>query len=276
MQSTCNGLRRREFFQLSSAALVAVGVAASGRIVCAQALSQRVRGVRAMTFDVFGTIVDWRSSIIAEGEALGARKGIDADWARFADRWRAGYGPAMGRVRSGELGWTKIDDLHRLILDELVPEFGLTALSETELDDLNRVWHRLRPWPDAVAGLTRLRERYTLATLSNGNVALLVNMAKNAGLPWDAVLSAELAGHYKPDREVYLKAADLLGLEPQQVMMVAAHKGDLRASAQLGFRTGYVPRPTEYGPDRERDLTPDPDFDLVARDFNDMARQLGL
>ncbi len=271
-------LNRRAFFAASSMSLAGMALRTETSAAGAQTLSARVQGVRAMTFDVFGTVVDWRSSIIAEGQALGARKGIDADWAKFADRWRAGYRPAMGRVRSGELGWTKIDDLHRIILDGLVEgeEFGLSGLSEAELDDLNRVWHRLRPWPDTVAGLTRLRKRYTLATLSNGNVALLVNMAKNAGLPWDAVLSAELAGHYKPDREVYLKAADLLGLEPSQVMMVAAHKGDLRASAKVGFRTGYVPRPTEFAPDVERDLTPDPDFDVVGTDFNDFARKLGL
>ena len=213
---------------------------------------------------------------VYEMEALAERKGIDGDWTAFADQWRAGYGPAMGRVRRGELPWTKIDALHRMILDTLVPEFGLQSLTGAELDDLNKVWHRLKPWPDSVAGLTRLKARYVLASLSNGNVALLVNMAKNAGLPWDAVLSAELAASYKPDREVYLKAADLLGWEPEQMMMVAAHSGDLRASAEVGFRTAYVPRPLEYGPDQDRDLTPDPDFDLVATDFEDLAEQLGL
>jgi 2-haloacid dehalogenase len=230
-----------------------------------------------MTFDVFGTVVDWRTSIITEMQELERRTQISGDWAAFADGWRAGYGPAMSRVRNGELPWTKIDDLHRMILDTLVPEFGLESLSEAELDDLNRVWHRLRPWPDAVAGLSRLRERYVLATLSNGNVALLVNMAKNAGLPWDAVLSAELASAYKPDLKVYLKAADLLELPPEQVMMVAAHPGDLRASADVGFRTAYVPRPLEYGPgSSQRDPSPDPSFDLVADDFGDLADQLGL
>ena len=221
-------------------------------------------------------MVDWRSSIIGEIQQLEQRTQIAGDWTAFADRWRGGYGPAMGRVRSGELPWTKIDDLHRMILDTLVPEFGLESLTDAELDDLNRVWHRLRPWPDTVAGLTRLRKRYVLATLSNGNVALLLNMAKNAGLPWDAVLSAELAESYKPDPAVYRKAADLLGLEPEEVMMVAAHAGDLRASAEVGFRTAYVPRPLEYGPDSQRDLTPDPSFDVVASDFSDLARQLGL
>ncbi len=271
-----DGVSRREFVRAASAMAI-VALPAGARVIGAgQEVSDRIADVRAMTFDVFGTVVDWRSSIASEMKTLGAEKGVDADWVEFADRWRAGYGPAMGRVRRGELPWTKIDDLHRLILDGLVEEFGLDGLSEAELDHVNRVWHRLQPWPDAVAGLTRLRTRYVLASLSNGNVALLVNMAKNGGIPWDAVLSAELAQAYKPDREVYLKAADLLGLDPTQVMMVAAHKGDLFASAEVGFRTAYVPRPTEYGPNVERDLTPDPSFDVVATDFADMASKLGL
>ena len=278
MQNHDQSFNRRTFLTASSVTLLASTVSrlsgSEGTVL--QELPERLRGVRAMTFDVFGTVVDWRTSITKEGEAVGRRHGIRADWSSFADDWRGGYGPAMQRVRSGELGWTKIDDLHRMILDELVPQYGLTELSDDELDELNRAWHRLTPWPDTVAGLTRLRKGYVLASLSNGNVALLVNMAKNAGLPWDAVLSAELANQYKPDREVYLKAADLLGLQPEQVMMVAAHKGDLRASAEVGFRTAYVPRPTEFSPEVERDLTPDPDFDLVATNFNDMAAQLGL
>ena len=241
-----------------------------------QATSERVRGVRAMTFDVFGTVVDWRSSIISEMEAVARRKRIDGDWPSFADQWRGGYGPAMGRVRSGELPWTKIDDLHRMILDTLVPEFGLQSLTAVELDELNLAWHRLMPWPDAVAGLTRLKTGYVLATLSNGNVALLVNMAKHAGLPWDAVLSAELAAAYKPDLEVYLKAADLLGLKPEQVMMVAAHNVDLHAAAEVGFRTAFVARPLEHGPGGNRESAPDPAYDLVATDFEDLAGQLGL
>ena len=270
---------RRELFRLGSTLVLGAGVALRPvlRASSGQAgLPERVRGVRALAFDVFGTVVDWRSSIVREGRALGARKGLTVDWSRFADRWRGGYGPAMGRVRSGKLPWTIIDDLHRMILDELVPEFGLQGLTEDDLDDLNRVWHRLSPWPDAIPGLTRLRTRYVLATLSNGNVALLVNMAKNAGLPWDAVLSAELAGAYKPDRKVYRRATELLGLDPAQVMMVAAHGGDLRAAAEVGLRTAYVPRPLEYGPDRQRAATPGQGFDIVATDFEDLARQLGL
>tara|TARA_B100001250_G_scaffold159619_1_gene137129 strand:- start:1767 stop:2603 length:837 start_codon:yes stop_codon:yes gene_type:complete len=231
--------------------------------------------VKALTFDVFGTVVDWRSSIIREGQILSANKGFEVDWPEFADRWRGGYSPAMNRVRSGELPWTKIDDLHRLILDELVEEFNLSGLSEQELDHFNKAWHRLTPWPDTVSGLNRLKTKYIITTLSNGNVSLLTNMAKNAGLPWDAVLSAELAKHYKPDPEAYLTAADLLSLPPEQVMMVAAHPGDLRAAARAGLRTAYVIRPLERGPGREVDRNEDGEFDYTADDFVDLALQLG-
>lgn len=230
--------------------------------------------VMALTFDVFGTVVDWRSTIIREGQALGARKGLEVDWEAFADAWRAGYGPSMNRVRQGELPWTNIDGLHRLILDDLLVRFGIEGLSEAQVDDLNRVWHRLEPWPEAIAGLERLRERYVLASLSNGNVALLVNMAKRAGLPWDCVLSSELARHYKPDPEVYRLAARLLGLEPQQVMMVAAHNGDLLAAQAVGYRTAFVLRATEYGPGQTTNLEADPRLDVVAADFVDLADQL--
>ena len=254
-------------------ALVLLAAASPSR---AQPAEERLAMVKALTFDVFGTVVDWRSSIINEGRALGARLGLQVDWPRFADDWRGGYGPAMQRVRSGELPWTRIDDLHRIILEELLPKHGLERLDEQQRDHLNRVWHRLEPWPDAVSGLTRLRTRFMLATLSNGNVALLANMAKHSGLPWDVVLSAELARHYKPDPEVYRTAADLLGLEPAEVLMVAAHAGDLRAAAGVGFRTAYVPRPLEYGPGRGAGTPPDGAFDVVASDFNDLADKLGI
>ena len=226
--------------------------------------------VKALTFDVFGTVVDWYSSIVAEGERFGDTRGIDIDWAQFALKWRAGYGPAMGKVRRGELPWQNIDALHRLILDNLLEEFNITDLSEADRDHLNRVWHRLMPWSDAVNGLKRLRKRYIVATLSNGNVALLTNMAKFAGLPWDCILSAELTHHYKPDPEVYETAAALLGLSPSEVMMVAAHPGDLRASQAVGFQTALVPRPLEYGPGRVQEVTAHPS-DLVASDFNELA-----
>ena len=230
--------------------------------------------VRALTFDVFGTVVDWRSSVVREGEALGRAKGLAVDWPAFADAWRDGYAPAMARVRRGELPWTTIDTLHRMILDELLPRFGVTGLNQAEIDHFNRVWHRLQPWPDSIGGLARLRARYVVATLSNGKVALLVNMAKHAGLPWDCILSAELARRYKPAPEVYRTAAELLGLAPQQVMMVAAHGQDLAAARAVGFRTVYVPRPLEYGPGQ----TEKPDgalaADLVVEDFHALADRL--
>ncbi|MCI0440529.1 MAG: haloacid dehalogenase type II [Chloroflexi bacterium] len=232
--------------------------------------------VRALVFDVFGTVVDWRASVAEEGERLGKARGItNVDWAKFADSWRAGYGPSMNRVRTGELPWTNIDALHRMTLDRLLDEFGVKGLSEAEKDHFNRAWHRLKPWPDSVSGLTRLKSKYVIATLSNGNVALLTNMAKFGGLPWDCILSAELARHYKPDPETYQMAADLLGLRNEQVMMVAAHKGDLRSAQKLGLRTAFVTRPHEFGPGREVDLTPEPSFDINAADFNELADKMG-
>jgi 2-haloacid dehalogenase len=230
--------------------------------------------LKALVFDVFGTVVDWRSTIVREGEELGRKKNLDVDWAAFADAWRSRYAPSMNRVRCGEIAWTNLDALHRASLEELLIEFGIENMSEEERDHLNRVWHRLEPWPDAVEGLTRLKERHVIAPLSNGNVALLVNMAKRAGLPWDLILSSELVRHYKPDLETYLSAPELLDLRPGRVMMVAAHPDDLRAAQKHGLKTAYVPRPLEFGPGRNAD-PPDPSFDLVADDFIELAEKLG-
>ena len=232
--------------------------------------------VKALVFDVFGTVVDWRSSITREGQKLGKRKGIThVDWEEFADAWRGGYGPSMNLVRTGELPWTRIDDLHRMVLDELLGKFGIEGLTEDEKVDFNKAWHRLDAWPDSAAGLTRLKTCYVIGTLSNGNVALLTNMAKHAGLPWDCILSAELAKHYKPDPETYLMAADILGLEPSQVMMSAAHKGDLKAARKQGLKTAFIPRPGEHGPRREVDTSSEDWIDVVASDFNDLAAKMG-
>lgn len=267
-------ITRRRLLQWASVLPAAAsGVFATGSAFAASS-SEVSETVKALTFDVFGTVVDWRSSIIREGQLLAASKGYDVDWAVFADRWRAGYGPAMNKVRTGELPWTKIDELHRMILDELVVEFNLTGMTEAELDHFNRAWHRLTPWPDSVGGLNRLKTKYVIATLSNGNVSLLTNMAKNAGLPWDAILSAELSGHYKPDTEAYLKAADLLGLPSEQVMLVAAHPSDLRAAAKTGMRTAYVIRPLERGAGQPVDMNEAGEFDYTATDFFDLARQM--
>ena len=230
--------------------------------------------IRALLFDVFGTVVDWRGSIVRECRALGRAKKIAADWDAFADAWRAGYKPAMARVRSGELPWMNIDQLHRLILDDLLRRFAIEGFTEDEIDHLNRVWHRLDPWPDSKRGLALLKRRHVIATLSNGNVSLLVNMAKHGGLPWDAVLSAELFRHYKPDAEAYLGAAAMLGFEPAEVMMVAAHKDDLRAARACGLKTAFVGRPREKGPSVKVDVKPEAEFDCNARSFVELAKKL--
>jgi 2-haloacid dehalogenase len=228
----------------------------------------------ALAFDVFGTVVDWRSSIIRELEEFGRTHGVQQDWPAFADSWRAGYAPAMDRVRRGDLPWTRIDDLHRIILEDLLGSAGI-AVSEEDIDALNRAWHRLDPWPDTVAGLTRLKEKFTITTLSNGNVSLLTNMAKRAGLPWDCVISAELFHHYKPDPQAYLGCADLLGVPPDELMLVAAHPSDLRAARDAGLMTAYVDRPLEMGPNRPAQRVEDGEFNYTATDFLNLADQLG-
>lgn len=234
--------------------------------------------VKALVFDVFGTVVDWRSSIIHEGQQLNATKGLSVDWAAFADAWRGRYVPSMQRVARGELPWMNLDALHHRSLENLLVEFKVSNLSEDAKEQLNRVWHRLEPWPDAKEGLGRLRAKYILATLSNGNVALLVNMAKHAGLQWDCVLSAEIFHAYKPDPRTYLGAAALLGLPVHEVMMVAAHPDDLQQAKANGLQTAYVPRPTEHGAanaEATKYLSePHPDFDITARDFVDLAQKL--
>src|SRR5882762_6270786 len=231
--------------------------------------------IRALTFDVFGTVVDWRGSIIREGRALGKQKKLKVDWAAVADAWRDGYKPAMDRVRKRQLPWMSIDQLHRMILDDVLAKLRIDGLTPEDKDHFNHAWHRLRPWPDARPGLKRLKKRYVLATLSNGNMSLLVDMARNAGLPWDCVLSAELFRHYKPDPEAYQGAARLLGLPPGEVMMVAAHPRDLEAAQRAGLKTAYVPRPLEYGLDGRQETGPHAVFDVTAGDFLDLAVKLG-
>lgn len=241
-----------------------------------------VSTIKVLAFDVFGTVVDWHDTIARHVDSLslpGAdRSPIDGN--AFALAWRAGYKPAMARVRSGELGWTRIDDLHRMILDDVLEQFGVPAsvANEAFRAELNLIWHRLNGWPDASHGLGRLKSRHTITTLSNGNIGLLTAIAKHAALPWDCILSAEVFRHYKPDPETYLGVADIFAVDPSQVMMVAAHKDDLRAAKACGLRTAYVERALEFGANPPaalvKDLSRDPAFDFHARDFEDLADQL--
>jgi len=230
--------------------------------------------IKALTFDVFGTVVDWRSSIAREAGAVLAGGHQDVDWHKFADGWRAKYQPAMERVRKGDRDWVKLDELHRSNLVELLDDYGIDGLNANQIDDLNRAWHRLDPWPDSVPGLTRLKSKFIIGTLSNGNIALIVNMAKNAGLPWDVVLGAEVARAYKPMPQAYLRSAEALSLAPEECLMVAAHNGDLVAAAKSGFKTAFVSRPNEHGPDQYFDFEAEHDFDYVASNFLDLADQL--
>jgi 2-haloacid dehalogenase len=225
---------------------------------------------------VFGTVVDWRSGVIRDVAEVARQTGITVDTEAFADAWRADYAPAMDEVRHGKLPWTRLDELHRRSLDRLLPEFGLDGLDEEHRRWLNTCWHRLDPWPDALAGLHRLKQSFVIASFSNGNVSLLLDMARRASLPWDMIFSAELFRHYKPDPGFYLGAVDLLGLEPRQVMLVAAHNADLPAAAGLGLATAFVPRPAEHGPGQHTDLAPAGNYTLVAADFGELASALGV
>ena len=229
---------------------------------------------RALAFDVFGTVVDWRTSVAEAVEEAAARHEVRVDGGAFADAWRGRYQPSLDRVRTGAIAWTVLDDLHRESLDALLDQFGLHSLGEAERQDLNLVWHRLHPWPDSVSGLGRLRRRHVLTTLSNGNFALLVDLVKAGNLPFDCILSAELCQAYKPDPRTYRLAPTLLRLRPDQVMMVAAHQDDLQAAAAQGLRTAFVRRPEEWGPAAGGREEAAEGFDLVADDFLDLARQL--
>jgi 2-haloacid dehalogenase len=229
----------------------------------------------AIVFDTFGTVVDWRGSLIAELTEFGRRREIDADWVALVDAWRAAYHPSMDRVRKGEAPWTTLDNLHRGSLDKLVKDFGIKGLTEEDLRHINLGWHRLKPWPDSVPGLTRLKRKFIIGPLSNGNVSLLLNMAKNAGIPWDMIFGSDLFMHFKPDPETYLGTAKLLDIEPGQLMLGAAHNNDLARARACGLMTGFFARPTEYGPHQKRDFAADQEWDVVARDIEDLATQLG-
>jgi 2-haloacid dehalogenase len=242
-----------------------------------RAVKPELANVKALVFDIFGTVVDWRSSVIAEGMAWGKDKGLRINWADFADRWRLGYRPAMDKVRKGEIPWTRLDDLHRMILEDLLQEFKIKGLTEEEKVSWTHVWRRLKPWPDSVDGLTRLKKRYVIAPVSNGNIALMTSLAKFGGLPWDAILGSEVARHYKPDREVYVSAYYSLDLKPEEVMMCAAHVSDLQAARGNGLRTGFIYRPDEFGNGLAgvADKAKPGDFVVVSVTIIDLAQQMG-
>lgn len=232
--------------------------------------------IKALTCDTFGTVVDWRTSINDDFRAFSRRKRLgNIDWQALIDEWKTCYRPGMEAVNDGRWPWTTIDQIYRRKLDEILPRYGLGDLCEDDRVFLNLAWHRLKPWPDAVAGLKRLKKRYIISPLSNGDVVCLVNMAKFAGLPWDLILCAELFKRYKPAPEVYLGAIDYLGLRPQEVMMVAAHNYDLRHARSHGMRTAFVARPTEYGPGQRDNLRAEEDWDVIANDFGELAAALG-
>lgn len=231
--------------------------------------------VKALVFDVFGTVVDWRQSVARELTSFGAGRGIEHDWAQFADEWRSMYQPSMEEVRTGRRPFTILDRLHRESLERLIQRHDLPAFTEDEMRHLVSIWHRLSPWPDVVDGLYRLKRRYIIATLSNGNIGLMVRLAKHSGLPWDMILGAEVAGAYKPQPEAYLRSAAALNLEPAEVMLVAAHNDDLTAAKRVGMRTAFVVRPTEHGPGQARDLAASEPWDVVTDTFGGVADAMG-
>jgi 2-haloacid dehalogenase len=273
---------RREFLVVAGASVAAAALSKLPAVLAqeatggAQMVKRELANVKACVFDTFGTVVDWRSSVIAEATTWGKAKGLNINWADFTDDWRKGYGPAMDKVRKGEIPWTRLDDLERMILDDLLKKHKIQGLSEEEKVSWAHVWRRLNPWPDSVQGLTRLKKKYIISPMSNGNVALMTNLAKFGGLPWDVILAPDLVQHYKPDREMYLSAPFYLDLKPEEVMMCAAHTPDLKAARSYGLRTGFIYRPDEYGngsvgvPDKAKPG----DFDVVSMSIIDLAQQM--
>jgi 2-haloacid dehalogenase len=273
---------RRRFFMQATACFTAASFSQLPVVLAqqargTQAVKPELANVKACVFDTFGTVVDWRSSVLAEATSWGKAKGLNINWVEFTDRWRLGYGSSMDKVRKGEIPWTTLDGLQRILLEDLLKQYKIEGLSEAERVEWSHVWRRLRPWPDSVEGLTRLKKKYIISPMSNGNVALMANLAKFGGLPWDLILGSDLVRHYKPDREMYMSAPLYLDLKPEQVMMCAAHVPDLRAARNYGLRTGFIYRPNEYGdgPAGVPDKAKPGDFDVVSVSIIDLARQLG-
>ena len=276
-------LDRREFLRATGASVMPTSFSYlfAGRMEATagepQPVKRELENVKACVFDVFGTVVDWRTSVIAEATSWGVAKGLTLDWAEFTDRWRLGYRPAMDKVRRGEISWVNLDDLHRMILEDLLKQYKIEGLSEGEKVQWAHVWRRLKPWPDSVEGLNRIKKKYIISPMSNGNIALMTSLAKFAGLPWDVILGSDIVRHYKPDREMYMSAPFYLDLKPEEVMMCAAHVGDLQAARSYGLRTGFIYRPNEYGgghigvPDKSKPG----DFDVVSESIVDLAKQMG-
>ena len=272
---------RREFMLAGGGSITAISFFGPPSVLAqgprTPTMTPELAKVKACVFDTFGTVVDWRNSVIAEATHCGKIKGLKVDWAEFTDRWRLGYAPAMDKVRKGEIPWTKLDDLHRMILEDLLTQYKIEGLSEEEKVHWAHVWRRLKPWPESVQGLTQLKTKYIISPMSNGNFALMAHLAKFGGLPWDVVLASDLVRHYKPAREMYLSAPAFLDLAPEEVMMCAAHVSDLQAARRYGLRTGFIYRPDEYGGGAVRapDKAKPGDFDVVSTSIIDLAQQMG-
>jgi 2-haloacid dehalogenase len=272
--STRRNLLKRGAALAATSALAGSGFFAPSR-ARAQTANLPMPGVKALVFDTFGTVVDWRNGVAREAERILKPMGYQLDWLEFAEAWRKEYGPSMEEVRSGRRPFVKLDILHRENLDRLIPRFKLDKVEASVRDELNLAWHKLDAWPDVGPGFARLHKRFLMAPCSNGNIALMANVARRNNIPWDAILGSEIAQGYKPQPKVYLMTCEAFNLKPEQVMMCAAHSGDLSSAQKLGLRTGHIGRPGEGGPGTG-ETEPKGTFDVVGKNFNDFADKLGV
>ena len=275
-----NALSRRDFLRQAGwlsaqSVLCGAGLAHASSFLAQHETGKAVDGIKAMVFDVFGTLVDWRTCVARESRMILEPMGYKLDWIAFADAWRAEYQPGMEEIRAGRKPFSRLDVVHRGMLDRVRPRFGLESLDEPTLRNLNLVWHRLDAWPGVTAGLHRLRRKFMLGPCSNGNISLMVDLARRNEFPWDAILGAEIAGDYKPKPRVYLAAAEALGIEPHECMMVAAHSNDLEAAAKVGLRTGFVAQPDEFG-SNTGEAKPTLKVDIAASSFQEFASRMVL